>query len=231
MPSLALRLGGLAVNDRGKAYDAALYPLPPWQPAAGFTVDRALMYALMRHESQFDPTAISDRGACGLMQLMPDTARLVASNSPSRAVQKIKFGDADDCSRALMEPANNLALGQGYVQRLAALPHIGDNLLYLLAAYNSGPSRLSRWFDLNEQRDPLLFLESVPVRETRDYVQQVLIQYWMYRTRLQQPLQSLEQLARGEWPHYDMRPASRHPAREASLNGIKLASVEDEVQP
>jgi len=231
MPSLTLRLGGLAVNDNGKAYDAALYPLPPWQPAMGFTIERALMYALVRHESQFDPTAVSERGACGLMQLMPDTARLVASKSASSAMQNIKLGDSDDCPRSLMDPSINLALGQDYVQRLAAQPHIGDNLLYLLAAYNSGPARLSRWFDLNEQKDPLLFLESMPVRETRDYVQQVLIQYWMYRTRLKQPLQSLEQLARGEWPHYDAKPGNNRPGREAAADGIKVASADETDQP
>ncbi len=74
MPSMALRLAGVAVNDSGKPYEGALYPLPPWRPAEGFQVDRALLYALMRHESHFDPLAVSDSGACGLMQLMPATA-------------------------------------------------------------------------------------------------------------------------------------------------------------
>src|SRR3546814_18015077 len=60
--------------------DAALYPIPPWQPASGFTVDRALIYAMMRQESGFNTRALSPDGARGLMQLMPRTASYIAQN-------------------------------------------------------------------------------------------------------------------------------------------------------
>lgn len=194
MPSLALQLGGVATRPDGTPYDAALYPVPPWQPEQGFAVDRALVYALMRHESQFEPEAVSGRGACGLMQLMPSTASLMSDGSIA----------GRDCSAKLLDPATNMDLGQKYVMHLAAQPAIGDNLLLLLAAYNGGPNKLGRWLHDNGDRDPLLFLESVPVRETHDYVQQVLVHYWIYRARLAEPQTSLTQLAEGKWPRYSL---------------------------
>jgi soluble lytic murein transglycosylase-like protein len=216
MPALALRLGAIAVNDNGKLYDAALYPVPTWQPPKGFQVDRALLYAVMRHESQFDPMAVSERGACGLMQLMPSTANLMSHER----------GSSGECSDNMLDPTTNLALGQGYVKRLAAQPKIGDNLLMLLAAYNSGPNRVVRWLDDTTKRDPLLFIESLPVRETRDYMQQVLVHYVMYSARLGQSLNPLKQLARGEWPRYalhDVTPAMPV-VREASAVTFKVAA-------
>ncbi len=216
MPSLALQLGGIATNDSGTHYDAALYPVPPWQPEQGFQIDRALLYALIRHESQFDPLAVSGRGACGLMQLMPATANLMAGGDVT----------IDDCSGRLLNPSYNMGLGQKYVRHLASQPMIGDNLLLLLAAYNSGPSKLSRWMDDDTRNDPLLFVESLPVRETRDYIQQVLTYYWNYRARLAEPETSLTQLAHGEWPHYALRdetPLQMH-IKQAQAGGFEVAS-------
>lgn len=200
MPSLSMRLGRIATNTQGKRYDAAMYPVPPWQPEHGFEVNRALMYALMRHESGFNPVAMSGSGACGLMQLMPATANLVA-NDNARTTTVI-----DDCSGRLLNPAYNMSLGQKYVRHLADQPQIGDNLMLLLAAYNGGPGNVARWMDDDSTRhDPLLFVESMPMRETRDYVQQVMIHYWNYCARLSQPQTSLAQLARGEWPRLMVR--------------------------
>ena len=190
MPALALQLGSLATTEDGKLYDAALYPLPSWKPEAGFSVDPALLYAIMRRESQFNPEAVSPRGACGLMQLMPATAAVVSNEE--------NIG----CTAAMREPARNIALGQDYVHHLSSLPMIGDNLLFLLTAYNGGPGNLERWMDSSMRGDPLLFIESLPSRETHDYVQQVLMHYWSYRARLAEPETSLSQIATGEWPRY-----------------------------
>jgi soluble lytic murein transglycosylase len=225
MPFLALKLGGMAVNDEGKPYDAALYPLPPWQPSGGFHVERALIYALIRHESQFDPLAVSSQGACGLMQLMPATAERMSGKRI--ALQATRQRHDQECPDLFFDPVINLGLGQNYVRRLAEQPMIGDNLLLLLAAYNGGPGRLSHRADTDSGSDPLLFIESLPSRETHDYMQQVLIHYWIYRARLDQPLTSLDQLARGQWPHYALHDiAQAKPTREASSNGFAVASNE-----
>jgi soluble lytic murein transglycosylase len=213
MPSLTLQLGGVATNDNGQIYEAALYPLPPWQPASGFKVDRALIYALMKRESQFDPEAVSQRGACGLMQIMPSTAHQIANENTS-----------SDCSDRLFDPAINMELGQKYVRVLAGQPMIGDNLMLLLAAYNGGPGKVAHWLDGEDRTDPLLFLESMPIRETHDYVQQVLMHYWMYRSRLAEPENSVAQLARGEWPRYTLHDTGLAELRRAQA--LELASAD-----
>jgi soluble lytic murein transglycosylase len=228
MPSLALQLGGMATKANGSPYDAALYPLPPWQPVEGFKVDRALLYALIRHESQFDPMAVSDRGACGLMQLLPTTAKLMTDKVSDMV-------DDRDCSAHLLDPTVNIALGQKYVRHLTEQPLIGDNLMLLLAAYNEGPGKLARGEKKDhivtnhrefEKEDPLFFLESLQTRETHDYIEQVLIHYWGYRSRLSEPETSLSELAHGQWPRYAPPPVNVHPPkgqREAS-NALQMAS-------
>lgn len=217
MPSLTLQLGGVVTNDNGQPFDAALYPLPPWQPEGGFKVDRALIYALMRRESQFDPAAVSDKGACGLMQIMPATARHIANENRAEHADR-------NCPDRLFDPAVNMGLGQKYVRMLAEKPIIGNNLLLLLAAYNGGPGNLAHWLDGENRSDPLLFIETLPMRETRDYVQRVLLHYWMYRARLSEPETAVAQLSRGEWPRYVLRDEGG--VKQADAGGLELASLE-----
>jgi len=219
MPSLALKIGGIARNDNGQPYDAALYPVPPWQPSGGFRVERALMYALIRHESRFDPEAVSSQGACGLMQLMPKTAALMSG-------KRVAQNHRGECPDQFFDPVTNMGLGQRYVRQLADQPRIGDNLILLLAAYNGGPGRLSQRTDTDAEDDPLLFMESLPSRETHDYVQQVMTHYWSYRSRLNQPLASLDQLAKGQWPRFELYDtAPPRPVREAAATISSFAVV------
>lgn len=186
MPALVLKIANLS-NARG--FDTALYPVPPWQPQEGFHVDRALLFALARHESLFDPTAVSHRGAQGLLQIMPATARGITAND-----------NTPPTNDNLFDPAYNMALGQKYVQHLTAMPQIGNNIVLLLAAYNAGPAKAINWASGKDGADPLLFLESIPVRETRNYVARVLPHYWAYRARLGKSVTSLRQMAEGRWP-------------------------------
>lgn len=189
MPALALQIAHLS---KARSIDTALYPLPPWQPQEGFQVDRALLFALARHESLFDPTAISSRGAHGLLQIMPKTAKGMAALEEGN-ITLVK-------NDMLLDPAYNMGLGQKYVQHLASIPQIGDNLVLLLAAYNGGPAKAINWASSRQATDPLLFLESIPVRETRNYVARVLPHYWAYRARLGKPVISMRQMAEGKWP-------------------------------
>jgi soluble lytic murein transglycosylase-like protein len=147
------------------------------------------------------------------MQIMPNTAHLISNDNQN----------GKHCPTGLFDPATNMAMGQKYVRVLAGQPMIGDNLLFLLAAYNGGPGNLVHWLDGDDRRDPLLFVESLPMRETRDYVQQVLLQYWMYRSRLSQPETTAAQLARGEWPRYALHDTG---TQQAQTQNVELASAD-----
>jgi soluble lytic murein transglycosylase-like protein len=192
LPSLSVRIGNAAWDQRHKiaGYDGAMYPVPPWQPASGFYLDKALVYGFMRQESAFNPKARSYVGAIGLMQLMPGTARIVAN----RFAPEAQGGNPWD-------PSINMSLGQAYINSL--LGDVDNNLVRTVAAYNGGPGNVIRWDNtLNASADPLLYVASIPLNETRDFVQRVLANYWLYQIRLGQPTPSLDQIAAHEWPRY-----------------------------
>lgn len=192
MPSLAVQLAKQVTDKNGRHYDAALYPVPSWQPAGGYRVDRAFVFALIRQESNFSAQAKSQRGARGLMQLMPSTARFISSGTSYRGA-----------SRQLSDPTLNIALGQNYLAHLMGTDFIGDNLFWIVAAYNGGPGNLARWQrEIQPADDPLAFLESIPNRETREFVEHVMANYWIYRDQLGQTVPELDAIAEGKWPTY-----------------------------
>ncbi|HBM91032.1 MAG TPA: hypothetical protein DD400_04040 [Rhodospirillaceae bacterium] len=206
MPALALRLAHLQSKQ---GYGPTFYPLLPWEPKNGFKIDRALLFALARQESLFNPQAISSRGARGLLQIMPATANEMIERS------RMKVGHNQP--EALFDPTFNITLGQKYVRQLTKIPYIGNNLLLLLAAYNGGPGKTLGWITAKKTSDPLLFMESIPVRETRQYIARVLPHYWAYRARLGKSLPSLHQMAQGLWPIGSL--AENAPVRVAVVTG------------
>jgi len=183
----------LALYHDGKAFEAGLFPVPSYAPANGFTTDRALLYALMRQESKFKIEATSRVGARGLMQLMPRTASYVAKD---RTLQRGKGRDK------LYDPALNLAIGQDYVNYLIETSAEGD-LFNMALAYNGGPGNLRRWKRDLAIDDPLLFIESIPNPESRDFVEHVLTNFWIYRQRLGQKPQSRNRVAAGLLPLHE----------------------------
>ena len=193
LPSAQLRIAqGLAAVD-GRRHDAGMYPVPRWRPASGYIVDRALVFALMRQESGFNTRAKSRAGARGLMQLMPRTASFVARDRHLHASGR----------KHLFEPELNIELGQKYILHLLADGSVQGNLLFAVAAYNGGPGNLRKWLArMRINDDPLLFVEGLPVRETRLFVERVLTNLWIYRARLGQAAPSLEAIAGGRWPNY-----------------------------
>jgi soluble lytic murein transglycosylase-like protein len=186
MPSLTVMLGRAVSSRDGRYHDAAFYPMPVWQPNGGWTVDKALVLAFARQESGFNPRAHSSAGAIGLMQLMPATARAVGATGP------------------LTDPGVSLQAGQKFLRRLISDPSINGNLMLLAASYNCGPAAAQRWLQTIQHRDDaILFMESIPVQETRVFVERVLTNFWAYRSRLGRASPSLDALAAGEWPLYD----------------------------
>ncbi len=124
-------------------------------------IDPWLLMAVSRRESAFNPHARSHAGATGLMQLLPATAKQVASKHGKRAPQR------DD----LITARTNMELGALYLSGL--LDRYQGNRVLALAAYNAGPHRVDKW--LNTYQAPFdVFIESIPYYETREYVQAVL---------------------------------------------------------
>ncbi len=209
MASLAVRLDTF-LYPNGGGYDGAAYPIPEYIPVDGFSVDRALVYALIRQESRFNPNAKSWAGARGLMQLMPGTARFVARSTGMRYRERSK----------LYTPETNLELGQRYIEMLLDEKDVSMNLFKLAVAWNGGPGNLRKWKrNTKYLDDPIFFIESIPSFETRTFVERVLTNFWIYRDRLGQPLPSLDAVARGEWPLYSaMGPGDSEIATNAPVN-------------
>lgn len=192
-PAFEMRLGSGLQDRHGNLYDAALYPEPPWQPEGGFQVDKSLVYAFIRQESKFE-AGVNNKssGAVGLMQLMPATAMALARKYHIRAERAL-----------LQEPAVNIRLGQKYLAELLEDDNVQNSLFKLAVAYNAGPGKLSRWEkEVRYGNDPLLFIESIPVSETRSFVEHVLTNYWIYRIKYSLNTDSLERVASGDWPIY-----------------------------
>lgn len=193
MTDLAAQLAALSQNMDGQPRDFARFPLPRLRPINGFRVDPALIYALARQESNFDPGAVSPAGARGILQIMPATASYVTGDRSLRGAN----------ARRLHDPGFALEVGQRYVHYLARTEQVNGDLIRLLAAYNNGPGNLSRWLPTIRHRDdPFLFIESIPVGETRAFVQRVLAYSWIYAARLGLPSPSLDALATGRFPRF-----------------------------
>jgi soluble lytic murein transglycosylase len=119
----------------------------------------------MRQESGFDPDVVSSARAVGLLQLLPETARAIAKETP----------DPDDDGTRLTSPPLNVALGARYLRDL--LTHFHGVTPLAVAAYNAGPEAIDRWLSRRDKSTPLeldLFVERIPYTETRTYVARVM---------------------------------------------------------
>ena len=188
-----LAMGAQLRKIEGEPDDSADYPMPNWRPEGGYQVDRALIFALIHQESKFKANAKSRLGARGVMQLMPRTAHFAAQREGIKGVDH----------HTLLNPELNIALGQSYIRHLLEHEGVNGNLFYLLCAYNAGPGNLKKWKQkANFADDPLLFIESIRSRETRNFIERVMTNFWIYRMRLRQGTPSLDATAAGLWPNY-----------------------------
>jgi soluble lytic murein transglycosylase-like protein len=188
----------------GTRSDPALrFPVAYWQPVGGWQVDPALAFAHALQESNFRAAAVSPANARGLMQIMPGTAR----DHSGRLSLGASYEDLND-------PQVNLAYGQRHLEMLRDHPATGGALPKIMAAYNAGLTPVGRWnSEINDQNDPLLWMESIPYWETRGYVAIVMRNYWMYERAAGVASPSRRALAQGRWPEFP-RPAT---TRSASL--------------
>ena len=133
------------------------------------SLDPFLVAGLIRQESEFNPRAVSPSRAYGLTQVLPRTGR-----SLSRKVGIRRFSTS-----LLFRPDVNLNLGTYYVRSL--LDQLGGSEELMLAAYNAGKSRVDVWVRWGPFREPAEFIETIPITETRTYVQAVLRNADFYR--------------------------------------------------
>jgi len=163
---LAIRLAIRKYGYGSVVYSAIAFPKPFWntveRASNTYGISPALIYAVMRQESLFDTYAISVAGAKGLMQLLDGTAQYMARKEGVRI-------------KSLFHPETNILLGVAYLRYL--LDMWNGDLVRALASYNAGPTRVKDW---NSTEDVYLFIETVPIAETRNYVKRVLYNYYVY---------------------------------------------------
>lgn len=133
-----------------------------------YDLDPFLVLSLIRQESAFKARATSTANAIGLMQLIPSTAKQVARS----------LGQGTPSKENLMNPVVNVQLGIEYLNHL--LVSFNQNMVYALAAYNAGPTKVRQWVALRSNMHPLEFIESIPYTETRNYVKKILRNYAIY---------------------------------------------------
>ncbi len=193
LPSTQVKMAKALADDTSPTLDSALYPMPDWQPRGGYSLDKTLIFAFMRQESEFNPQARSGAGAMGLMQLMPNTASYIGRDRSLRNPR----------NRKLYEPDFNMQLGQRYIEYLLEKDVSEGNLFLVASAYNGGPGNVSKWVRNNHFKDdPLLYIESIPLDETRDFVARVISNLWIYQMRVGHPTPTLDDVAAGGWPMY-----------------------------
>ncbi|WP_303713704.1 lytic transglycosylase domain-containing protein [Brevundimonas naejangsanensis] len=178
---------GRAAQSEASRIDAIRYPMPELQPMGGFTIEKALVYAIARKETDFNANARSGAGAYGLMQVMPTTAaHMTGDQGYVRTPQR------------LLDPAVNMKLGQDYVNRLFQIESFQGDLLKAVASYNAGPGpMLAAIRKLGADADPLLLIETIDVPQAREYVEKVVAAYWIYQRMMGGPVKTLEALASG----------------------------------
>ncbi|WMN87762.1 murein transglycosylase [Vibrio parahaemolyticus] len=136
-------------------------------------IDPVTMMSLARQESALDVEARSPVGARGIMQIMPETAKYTARK------YKLKYQGTEE----LYNVGKNIEIGSHYLQGL--LEDYDNNRIFALAAYNAGPNRVKTWRERTQGKvDAYAFIEAIPFKETRGYVQNILMFETYYRDLL-----------------------------------------------
>ena len=188
---LSLQIGKIAFG-RGIDVAALAFPIGVIPDAANIAGSgKALAYAIARQESAFNPAAVSPANAQGLLQLMPGTAQGVAK----------RYGLAYSRERLTTDAAYNATLGAHYLGE--QISDFGGSYVLTFIAYNAGPRRVPQW--IARYGDPrgkpidevVDWIERIPFSETRAYVQRVMENYQVYKTRLGQKADIVHDLSAG----------------------------------
>jgi len=164
---------GRAAAQRGFILPGRAYPV---RNAPDEGAEAALVLAITRQESGFDPNVRSGAGARGMMQLMPTTAKILA--------RKVGVSYSPGM---LDEPEYNMRLGSRYLGQL--VNQFSGSYVMAIAGYNAGPGRPAQWTSFcgdprGGATDPVDFVECIPFSETRNYVMRVMENVQVYRAKL-----------------------------------------------
>lgn len=188
---LSLQIGKIAFG-RGIDVAALAFPIGVIPASANISgAGKALAYAIARQESAFNPAAISPANARGLLQILPGTAKGVAG----------RHGLAYSKERLTTDTAYNATLGSHYLGE--QIDDFGGSYILTFIAYNAGPRRVPDW--INRYGDPrgksiddvVDWIERIPFAETRNYVQRVMENYQVYKSRLGQTADIVQDLRVG----------------------------------
>ncbi len=159
--------GGKEVSD-GRTL-SLFYPLPLrdriWKLAKRNGIDPFLLAALIHQESLFNPEAISSAGAVGLMQIMRRTFKSTVKRMGG------EFSNPYD-------PEENLKVG---IRHFSELLNYYGSVPLALAAYNAGREKVDRWLGYLKCKDPMVFIELIPIKQTRSYVKMIMHKWKIYR--------------------------------------------------
>ncbi|WP_156332432.1 lytic transglycosylase domain-containing protein [Rhodopseudomonas sp. AAP120] len=174
----AMLLVGKAALNRGLPFDHYAYPMAgiPQFRQIGPEVERAIVYAIARQESGFNPAVVSPAQAYGLMQVTPDAAKYVCR----------RHGCSYDLQRLKTDSVYNAALGAAELGGL--LDDYRGSYIMTFAAYNAGRGSVRKWVErYGDPRDPKVdavdWVELIPFSETRNYVQRIMENLQVYRAR------------------------------------------------
>ncbi|MDS7596603.1 lytic transglycosylase domain-containing protein [Agrobacterium tumefaciens] len=188
---VSLQIGKTAFS-RGIDAAALAYPLGVIPADANIAGSgKALAYAIARQESAFNPAAVSPANARGLLQLLPGTAKGVAGRHGLPYTQ----------ARLTSDAGYNATLGAHYLGE--QIESFGGSYILTFIAYNAGPKRVPEW--ISRYGDPrgkpiddvVDWIERIPFPETRNYVQRVMENYQVYKTRLGQQADIVDDLRNG----------------------------------
>jgi len=159
-------------SQSGTIFKKFLYPYPYRamieEYGERYNVDPLLVISVIRAESKFLPQSQSHKGALGLMQLMPDTAKWIAET----------IGDKSYSEDLLREPEKNIQYGTWYI---ASLQKEFEELILVLAAYNGGRGHVNKWIESHQLDLENLNIEDIPFKETKEYVAKVIDNYENYK--------------------------------------------------
>ncbi len=151
-------------------FKKSLYPMPYKSVvetlAREYSLDRYLVYAVIKTESNFKKDALSHKGAKGLMQVTDDTA--------SWCIEKFKLSVSDD----IYDEKSNITIGCAYLSYL--MEHFSGELTSVIAAYNAGQGNVSKWLLDERYSNDGKTLKKIPYEETREYVKKVLKRQEIY---------------------------------------------------